>query len=158
MKLVTLAAIAVLPVLGTHAQMKPGVFASAAVGIHASKQTIISAGIHANVNRLYTGVNASPSVDGTVLYEARIGAILGKSATAVPYIGYGVRTTAQAFVENESKTAPAPASNGLGYGMLLTAPTAWDNTRLMLSFQFFDGQPAVAAGFKVPLLKAAACK
>ncbi len=153
MKTIIVFAIASLIGFGANAQIESAVYATGAVGINRQGQTLISAGLHANMDRVYAGFNATPDISGAVIYEARAGLIMGNSICAVPYVGYAVQVQPKQFDEYGAKFSASSPSSGLAYGMLLTAPTAWDKTRLLVSIQMFDGKPSVAAGFKLQLTK-----
>lgn len=139
------------------AQMESGIYATGAVGVQTNGQAIVSTGLHGNINNFYSGINVTPAVDGSVLYEARAGVIMGRSICAVPYVGYGMEIAPKEFDENGTKFSTAAPSRGLSYGLLLTAPTAWDKTRFVFAIQSFGGKASVSAGFKVQLTNFAPC-
>lgn len=157
MKATIILAIIALLTLNASAQIEPGVYVSGSAGINSSRQSIISAGLHANLNHFYAGVNATPNLNGATIVEARAGVILGSSVSAVPYIGYGVQMLPKQFDDYGIKSSTSSSKHALTYGMMLTAPTAWDKTRFLLSFQFFDGKPSVAAGIKLQLSNSTPC-
>lgn len=147
-----------LIITGYSQPLENGTHAMASVGINISMQPVASAGFAVNVGRLYAGIHGTLPVNfvDPVTSEARIGIVLGRELTAVPYAGL-----AYVGAGGEDYKAGMAKTIALAYGVILTAPTNWDKTTLTIGSHFYqagkDVTVNVLVGIKMRLSKSYPC-